>query len=77
MENRERYYEENHIKQEEKDLVFYLEKYSDRFSVVISVKELAKGGEAIVYHLSHVENIEVVIKKSIAHQKFNGDQLAI
>lgn len=44
------------------DLEDYMKRYSDYYKNVISIKELARGGEAIVYRLDHSGIDEVVIK---------------
>ena len=54
----------------------YLQKYSREYKVVISIKELAQGGEAVVYQLDHTGREEVVIKKSkVSDHNFEGDEI--
>ena len=47
---------------DERGLINFLQKYSKQYQNVIEVKELARGGEAIVYKMEHSNLDEVVAK---------------
>ena len=43
----------------------YLRKHSLKYRDVVAVKELARGGESVVYRLDHKNLDEVVLKQTL------------
>eukprot|EP00347_Sterkiella_histriomuscorum_P020007 403339455 len=56
----------------EPDLVKYLRERSQKYHNVISISELARGGEAIVYRLEYLGTDEVVIKTTQIEDKLDN-----
>eukprot|EP00347_Sterkiella_histriomuscorum_P002996 403365996 len=53
----------------------YLQQYSEKYSNVIGVNELARGGEAVVYRIEHKNLEEVVAKCSLINPDQNSSQV--
>eukprot|EP00347_Sterkiella_histriomuscorum_P007163 403350020 len=73
------YYQKDEDKEsteQEFELMDYLKKNSIQYQNVISVTELARGGESIVYKLDYVGIDEVVIKQSVKNSS-NNDEFVI
>eukprot|EP00347_Sterkiella_histriomuscorum_P013869 403363056 len=59
----------------ENELTDYLKKNSKKYQNVISISEIARGGESVVYKLDYVGIDEVVIKQSVTNTNEKIDEV--
>eukprot|EP00347_Sterkiella_histriomuscorum_P016854 403351596 len=66
---------DNQQMNQESQLINYLKMYSKQYQNVISINQIARGGQSIIFKLDYVGIDEVVIKQSVTDTNNNIDEV--